>query len=172
MPPNFSNRSAIRFMILWSAVVSPEGRKRYRPASCSLLALSTSSIVGNPFTPAPLFSTLTHLKRTNVCQALTRFSLETCSICGGAARATAAVISTDDPPQPGSHLRKCRQRSARFEQLRQTFALLDNKKSPEHLPYFDTRLEGAVPGRREKRQRRSEAAPATPPRDACYVRGR
>jgi hypothetical protein len=47
MPPNFSNRSAIRFMILWSAIVSSEGRKRYQHASCSLSALSTSSIVGN-----------------------------------------------------------------------------------------------------------------------------
>jgi hypothetical protein len=53
MPPNFSNRSAIRFMIFRSAVVSPEGRKRYQRASCSLSAFSTSSNVGNPFTRAP-----------------------------------------------------------------------------------------------------------------------
>src|SRR5712692_9362957 len=49
MPPNFSNRSAIRFMIFWSAAVSPEGRNRYQRANCSLSAFSTSSTVGNPF---------------------------------------------------------------------------------------------------------------------------
>jgi len=58
MPPNFSNRSAIRFMIFWSAVVSPEGRKRYQRANCSLSALSTSLIVGNPFIGATFFWSL------------------------------------------------------------------------------------------------------------------
>ena len=59
MPPNLSNRSAIRFMICRSAVVSPEGRKRYQRANCSWSAFSTSSNVGNPFTgaPAPLYHT-------------------------------------------------------------------------------------------------------------------
>src|ERR1700733_3546813 len=54
IPPNFSNRSAIRFRIFWSAGVSPEGRNRYQGADCSLSAFSTSSSVGNPFIGPPV----------------------------------------------------------------------------------------------------------------------
>jgi hypothetical protein len=59
MPPNFSNRSAIRFMIFRSAAVSPEGRKRYQRASCSLSAFSTSSSAENPFIREPLLAAQT-----------------------------------------------------------------------------------------------------------------
>ena len=75
MPPNFSNRSAIRFMIFSSAAMSPEGRKRYQRASCSLSALSTSSIVGNPFNGATFFSILLYLKYANACDARTLLRL-------------------------------------------------------------------------------------------------
>ena len=54
MPPNFSNRSAIRSMIFWSAAFSPEGWKRYLRANCSLLAFSTSCIAGNRLIGSPL----------------------------------------------------------------------------------------------------------------------
>lgn len=60
MPPNFSNRSAIRFMAFCSAAVSPEGRNRYQRANCSLSAFSTSSTVGNPFIIAPYCFPLYH----------------------------------------------------------------------------------------------------------------
>jgi len=45
MPLNFSNRSAIRFMIFWSAAVSPEGKNRYQRPNCSLSAAVLKPIV-------------------------------------------------------------------------------------------------------------------------------
>src|SRR5713101_3068969 len=45
MPLNFSNRSAIRFMISWSAAVSSEGKNRYQRPNCSLSAAVLKPIV-------------------------------------------------------------------------------------------------------------------------------
>src|SRR5580658_6799052 len=41
MPPNSLNRSAIRFMIFWSALASPDGKKRYQRASHNCVRIGT-----------------------------------------------------------------------------------------------------------------------------------
>jgi hypothetical protein len=48
MPPSSLNRWPMRSWMRCCSSVSPDGRKRYHLASCSWLAFSTCSIVGNP----------------------------------------------------------------------------------------------------------------------------
>ncbi len=55
-----------------------------------------------------------------------------------------AAMGVAPPSQVQSHLRECRQCAACLEELRQTFALLDQWKAPEPSLDFDTSLQARL----------------------------